>query len=321
MTKLNQLFRLTGYSIRIYLSVLQPLFILAAGVLILTFNQSHASTPSSSVEVTVMDHGLDMAIATYTLPPGWKIDQDIVTDALTGKSTRYKLDILGPHGEIIRHLLPVLYGDALGDFTHVWQKTARHALLDITSDVTFGQPETDGDLIRKRRTIPSFEQDAAQAGVENIYEVNVTGTRKDKPYAGKLLLYHSPPKGGLGVILPEILLGPADLLTQTIEIYLKMTASLKENVQYGQTLSAIAECQHMWRAGSGIIDLIKIDGKTVRNDPRELNPDLYQRCLVIQSNLYKATRDGSDYDDIEDYIPDEDITKPDYVDIDSSPSR
>lgn len=252
-----------------------------------------------------------MPIATYTLPSGWKVEHDIAIDIPNGGYSRYKHDMLGPRGEMIRSLLPVSYGTQLGSFDQVWQQNARQALQNMIQDVVLGKRLYDGPLVKKIQNSQFISQDIKQAGVKKIFEVNVTGTKNGEPYEGKLLVADIPTNDQFGLIILGILISPTGMLTQTIETNIKITETRKPNLKYGQTLQSIMECQPIWLTQGRMADFITIDGKLVRNDPRILNPDLYRRCRVLETRLLTATKkagnaDGySEFDSSPVYQPDE----------------
>ena len=191
-------------------------------------------------QVTVYDHGLDLAIGTYTLPEGWELISDIATDPGTGQFTRYTLDKLGPRGEVSRSLPPRMYGANFGPgFEQAWRQLAQQGLQDILQGATVGQPRRDGPMLTNMRNSPKIRKIMSNGSIKDIFEVDVSGKHNGKPSEGKIVVAVMPIDSQSGVLVMGILLSPPDLLMQTIAKDIEIAESKKDNPRYQQVQQQI----------------------------------------------------------------------------------
>lgn len=207
---------------------------------------THVSSAVAGKQITVMDHGLNMPIATYTIPNGWKIVDDIAMDPNTGRYARYRMDKYGPEGEIVRNLPPVDYGLLQGvSFQQAWKNMSRQGLHDLLQDVSIGQLRTAGPDITKARNNPQVQKLIRQMGINDldIGIVDISGSRNGKHYTGRVEVISMPfPEDRQsGVMYIGILLSPPGLLDKTTETDMKISASAKNNPQYGQAIQQISQ--------------------------------------------------------------------------------
>lgn len=192
--------------------------------------------------VTVMDRGLHMPRATYLLPKGWKLDHDIATNPNTGKYSRYKFDKLGPQGELTRSLQPVLYGPFQNiDIEQAWRQTAQRALHGILEETRFGQPKNQGPLIDKMKSRPMLRQSMQKMGVNELYEIDISGKRNGKAYIGKVFAAVVPYDSQSGALLMGLFLSPRNLLMKTIDIDIKITESEKPDPKFSKISQQISQ--------------------------------------------------------------------------------
>lgn len=202
-------------------------------------NYAHGSNVvASSGEVTVFDKGLNMPVATYTMPSGWKLVHDIAMDQNTGRYTRYILDKYGPEGELIRAMQPVHYSQGRSGFEQAWKQAASQALQDVNVQNS-SQPVSNGPLVNKLSQNQTFMQGFRKAGGQQLLEVDFQASRNSKSYVGKVLIGVLPTGQNSGVLQMAIIMSPPGMLMQTVDMDMKIQKNVRKNPQYTQAMQQI----------------------------------------------------------------------------------
>lgn len=194
-----------------------------------TFTQMNAPTHSK----VLYDAGLQMNISTYYLPEGWQIDADIRTTKTdyTRFYSRYKFDIHGTAGEVVRNVAPVRYTPYLGESTQkVWHQSLVQQLAP------FGQFQG-GQLTQSDYGSYLFPELVNIQGIQFIQSY-VHGTRNGRAFEGLcigILFY-----GEYSAMFSSVLiLSPKGFWEQTVENYRWIRINKVDNPQYQQTVARL----------------------------------------------------------------------------------
>ena len=193
-------------------------------------------------QVVIMDRGLQMAQGTYLIPAGWQVQQDIATDPNTGQPARYRLDIRGPNGELIRGLRPANYGPMTGvGFEQTWRDLAMQGAQGVVGNVSIGQLQRSERLERLR----PFQRAAAKAQqmgfrIEGL-EAPLRAQSDRGPVEGAVHVMHwtSPQMAGMGVVLASVVLSPADRAAETLRINAQIANGFQPNPAFEQRMEQI----------------------------------------------------------------------------------
>ena len=180
--------------------------------------------------VTLYDHGLGVARSRMTLPPGWTVAQDIAMNPQTGRHVRFRLDQIGPNGELVRTLAPVSYNAQFGPgFEQMWPAAVQRALQGALENVTLGGLRSSDHLAR----FP-IERTPGQQRVE----ASLTATRAGQPYEGHVHIINQalPEAPHIGTFVAEILVAPPAHLAEALRL----------NLQVAHTVQVTPEYQAAW---------------------------------------------------------------------------
>ena len=193
-------------------------------------------------QVVIVDRGLQMAQGTYTIPAGWQVQQDVATDPNTGQLARYRLDIWGPNGELIRGLRPVNYGQMMGtSFEQTWRGLAMQGAQGEVGDVSIGSLQRSERLERLR----PFQRAAARAQQMGFrvegFEAPLRAQSDRGPVEGAVHVLHwtSPQMAGMGVVLASVILSPADRATETLRLNAQIANGFQPNPAFEQRMEQI----------------------------------------------------------------------------------
>lgn len=212
-----------------------------AGILTTVILLSMLGT-SQGKQVTVMDHGLNMPISTYTLPEGWQIVQDIATDLYSGQYSRYKLEKYGPNGEMHLHCGSAVYGTIAGtSFHQVWRQLLFQGLQQKLVNINFGEPSPQGILLSKMKSSTTIMQKFQGLPAEiqlQLLETDVWGQRNGINYEGKAIIWKMPmnfpfmQQQDSGSVSVSVNIAPVGRLPESIEADFWITERVQENPHY-----------------------------------------------------------------------------------------
>jgi|GEM_PF-2565703 len=212
---------------------LLTLFILNSFLAITLCHGTNSVNNIDDKTFSIYDHGLNMKIATYNLPTGWRIDHRIIT--ATNDYTRffksYKFDFHGNKKEVIRNFEPVKFCPAIGEsLPKTWHRTMVQQLEP------FGK-FAGGELTQTswgRYIFPQFENVPGLQLVESF----VTGYRNGQAFEGVcigFLAYGEYASLFNGVII----LSPKGQLQATADKYIRMNNSKRDNPQYTRKIQQL----------------------------------------------------------------------------------
>ncbi len=207
--------------------------------------QAASRTSSGQAQhVTLVDHGLQMPRGTQVVPEGWTLTQDIATDPTSGQLQRYRLDIRGPGGELIRGLGIANYAQMLGtSLEQTWRAAAMRGLQNEVQQIALG------DLQRSARleSLVQFRRVAQMAGPRGMevrgLEAPIRGSVRGQPVEGVVYVIHvgSPQMPGAGTIQTSVVVSPPDRLAETLRLDEQMANSYQPNPQYEQRVQQISQ--------------------------------------------------------------------------------
>lgn len=209
--------------------------------------RSASATPPARVSrgmrpVVLMDRGLGMPIGTQPIPEEWQLHQDLATDPNTGQYARHQLDMRGPHGEFVRSFGVGSYGMMNGqDFQQAWQQLATRGLQGEIDGPSFGSMQRSATLERSN----AYRRATAKASelglrVETL-EVPVRGQRQGQPVEGVVYLWRftSPQYPQMGTFQASVVLSPAAILQETLQLNERLANAYQPNPQHEQRLAQI----------------------------------------------------------------------------------
>ncbi|MDR4503601.1 MAG: hypothetical protein MRK01_02265 [Candidatus Scalindua sp.] len=181
--------------------------------------------PGQSQRVEIYDHGLQVPVNSFELPPGWHVNQHIATDLndVWRMYSSYVLDLFGPNGEIITNLFPVAVYPSQGqNWEQVWLQLF-HERVGHLGTFQFS-PTIQSPLAQ------TLFPKASQAGIR-VLEKNISGTLQGRQVEGKLFTLMADTGYSL-IMYPSAFLCPKGLLSQTIETMRQIDVSQIQNPQY-----------------------------------------------------------------------------------------
>ena len=187
-----------------------------------------ASTPAASdTVVTIYDHGLGVVRSRMTMPPGWTVAQDIATNPQTGRHARFRLDQIGPNGELVRTLSPVSYNGQFGPgFEQAWPAAVQRALQGALESVSLGG-------LRQSEHLAQFPQIQRTPG-QQLLEAPLRATRAGQPYEGRVHIVNQtlPEAPHIGTFVAEILVAPPDRLAEALRLNLQVARTVEVTPEY-----------------------------------------------------------------------------------------
>lgn len=206
-----------------------------------------ATSAGRAQHVTLMDHGLQMPRGTQVVPEGWTLTQDIATDPSNGQLQRYRLEIRGPGGELIRALGLANYAQMMGtNLEQTWRSMAMRGLQNEVQEVALGELQRSARL----ESFVQFRRMAQMAGPRGMevrgLEAPLRGSVQGQPVEGVVYVMHfgSPQMPGTGTIQASVVVSPPDRLAEALRLDEQMANSYQPNPQYEQRVQQLNQ-QHM----------------------------------------------------------------------------
>lgn len=197
--------------------------------------------PAEGTEVVIYDHGLDVPRTRVTLPPRWKVKQDIASDPDTGEARRYLLDYYGPNGELVRCTPLANYLGPLGQkFGPMWRQRANLALRGVLDDARIGR-------LQKSPTLASTPAIVTASRTMRIdpLEASIEGTRQGEPFSGVAYVAKIPfpGEGNSGSFVVNVVVAPREHVDDAVAGMLAIARSdrptaefMKRNEEIGQRI-------------------------------------------------------------------------------------
>ena len=194
------------------------------------------ASPASGGRTTIWDHGLQMARGSLVLAPGWQLHQDIATDPQTARAIRYRFDVVGPEGELVRGAAPVSYAGAQAgqDFDTLWRQHAHHSLQGALEQLQIGALRPSADFARL-----FSEKFPQQAGQARAMEAELRASRAGAPYAGRVYVIDMRNEYGGGVFVYQVVVSPPQLVERTVQANLQMAYSNQADPHFEARMAQI----------------------------------------------------------------------------------
>ncbi len=191
-------------------------------------------TRQTSTTVEIFDHGLGVPRSRMTVPAGWQVVHDIATNPMTARPDRFRLDQIGPNGELVRTLPNGNYDSQITQsFEQAWRRAVQHGMSGALEDVSVGPLQRSAHLAQ----FPGMAE-AEQRGKSQLLEASLQATRGGQPYVGRVHVVNTPfPEyPGAGVFMAEVIVSPPGVLD----------AALRTNIQVAQTVQVTPEFEAAW---------------------------------------------------------------------------
>ncbi len=193
--------------------------------------------------VVIVDHGLQMQMASIEVPPGWNLLQDISLNLYTGQYDRFRSDLIGPNGQFIRTLNIAQYSQWEGtNFEQTWRSMVMNGLSGAIDNIRLSNlqpsPTMENDQ-QYREGVQKLRQQGMQV---QALEVPFSGQRNAGTYRGVAYIAHATipqSPGNMGVLIGKIVGSPEHLFEETLMIDKKVSASHQQNPQYDMRVAQI----------------------------------------------------------------------------------
>ena len=203
---------------------------------------SPESAPAGGERVAIRDYGLRMIRGTQIVPHGWTLTQDIATDPNTARAVRYRLDLRGPDGALIRGLGVGTYTQMIGtDLEQTWRGMVMQGLQQEVQDLALGSLQRSATLER----LNGFQR-AVQMGRQRGLEVRgleapLRGTAHGRPVEGMVyvLNFAGAQTPGVGSVQVTALISPPGRLAETLRLNEQIADSYRPDPQYEQRMHQI----------------------------------------------------------------------------------
>ncbi len=192
--------------------------------------------------IKVMDKGLNMLRETIEIPGGWKLDADIASDSMTGLYVRFKHDIIGPEGEMLRELPPIYYGIVTGKtFQQTWQIITHEGMKDFMDIKSTGGLVENGPIAKRMLDELNLTFEQLAASQKKIFEVTVTGEKNNQPYTAVYVFSLQAFDGQSGMMAGGIIGSPAERFDDTLETSFKISKATSIDPQYDAKRSSLID--------------------------------------------------------------------------------
>lgn len=198
-------------------------------------------------QVVLYDQGLQMPMSSMMIPNDWKLEQDIAIDPNTAMPARYKLDIAGPDGELIRNFAEYFgYGPANGKtFEQAYQEALNRVLQLNVQQISLGQLQRDPETEAQPAMQKMMQQHAQNGQQTTIWKVEFTASKNGRPYKGGISFAHLAQESAyvrIGVLWPmAVCVSPADRFANLEKVAKRMGETTKTNPAYEQRRAQIGQ--------------------------------------------------------------------------------
>ena len=193
-------------------------------------------------KIVVYDQGLQMPIGTYTVPEGWRVIQDIATDPYSGNFKKFRLDVVGPQGELVRmfHSVPYLEEKSV---EQRWRQTVADSLQSELDQLTIGDFKPSEYMQRSERMKEYARLATDQGNILKYLEATVSGSRNGQAYRGivRIIDLTSAARPNTGMLTLSFAICPAGQFPQMMQIMEEIDDSYEENPRFEQCLCQIRE--------------------------------------------------------------------------------
>ncbi|MEK6478958.1 hypothetical protein WJR50_15535 [Catalinimonas sp. 4WD22] len=206
---------------------------------------SFTASANDDRKVVIYDKGLQMPISTIALPEGWKVEQDIAFDPNTARPVNFKLDIIGPRGELNRAYANIFeYGwRNRKNFEQAYQEALGLVLNNTLNQVSVANlvPSQEGEQNKDFRKMA--QKLSAQGMQVSALEVAVSGQRNGQAYQGKIAFakfIQPTAMGEVGMLQPmALMLAPANHYEQSEAIIKRIGENTVKNPAHEQRMDQI----------------------------------------------------------------------------------
>ena len=203
---------------------------------------SYANQKTAQGKVEIYDHGLQMPIGSYILPEGWKLVQDIATNPSTNQPVKYKLDMVGPRGELIRALGTSQYGSMVGiSFDQSWKQVVMGGLQGELEQITFGALEPDRQAQRKAEENKVYQRIMSQGNQVQCLRGPFSGRHNGQMFEGMVQLTYTSNPHMFGTVTAVCAIGPTGELAQLMQTKTHIDNSFEMNSAYEQRREQIQQ--------------------------------------------------------------------------------
>ena len=200
------------------------------------------SSPTLARTVKVMDTGMNMLRETIELPAGWKINADIASNPVSGEYVRFKHDVIGPNGEILRELPPFVYGIVTGrSFDQTWRIIVNEAIGELMDIETVSEPVRNGPVVMRSLKAMSATPGQFNASAISLLEVKVTGRKNNEPYTAVLVITNQSFGMQNGMVITGIVASPSKRFDAAVDASIKITQGKKLDPTYDARRAALID--------------------------------------------------------------------------------
>lgn len=192
-------------------------------------------------QAVLMDTGLELPFASFTVPAGFQLRYEIATNPQTGQYDSYFIELENAAGSLVRMPGELTYAAHQGtaiqpSVVYLFSRSVQ----DIT-DMEFGEMVDHPELLAGpigQRSIPALRA----LGMElQAWRMPFQGRRGDALLQGRAEVLHSynPDHEGIGTVTVRVLMCDASQINHLLAAVALMDRSFQRNPQHQQTVVAI----------------------------------------------------------------------------------
>jgi hypothetical protein len=208
-----------------------------------TMGMSQPISDHQATRFVIVDHGLQMQMASIEVPPGWNLLQDISLNVQTGQYDRFQSDLIGPNGQFIRTLNIAQYSQWEGsNFDQVWRGMVMNGLRGVIDDLRLSNVQLSSALENDQQFREGVQKLRQQGMQVRALEVPFSGRRNGGSYRGIVYIAHATipqSPGDMGVLIGKIIGSPEHLYEETLIIDKTVSASHQQNPQHDMRVAQI----------------------------------------------------------------------------------
>lgn len=195
--------------------------------------------------IVVIDRGMNMPMAALTIPHGWNLDHDVVTNSYSGTYERFLLDIRSPDSMLIRVLGLESYNHYFNQsFDTVVGNMVRAGLQGIDG-LSYGQFVEDTDATQEE-TFQANKQRARTANMDmQALKMPFSGNISGRNFAGSIhvthTLFYAQGQQTGGMVFVSMLLAPEGQLPQLTALTKAINKSIEPHPDYDHARSRIID--------------------------------------------------------------------------------
>lgn len=195
--------------------------------------------------VTVVDRGLNVAMAMVTVPAGWRLFHDIATNMNTAAYDRYLLDIQSPDGMLIRGLGSAQYTHSVGsNFDSLVEQMAMAGVQGIEG-LRYGEFVPNQRVMAQSRFQGARQKALSMGSQLQAVHLSFTGTVQGRPVEGRLQVDHTlfVERGQHfgGVVNVVLLISAPSQIETLVRVSDAIDQGIQSNPAYDQARSRVVD--------------------------------------------------------------------------------